>query len=124
MVHILTIHFKDKWIDIQKRNLEKYLSEPYKVYSRIGENFELHRDKFDGAIEGKGHWTESMKLLLDFVRDNAQPNDKVLLLDSDAFPIAPITEFLNEKLESYPFVSCQEPLTQPHQLSVVLFSKV
>ena len=109
MVHILTIHFKDKWIDIQKRNLEKYLSEPYKVYSRIGENFELHRDKFDGAIEGKGHWTESMKLLLDFVRDNAQPNDKVLLLDSDAFPIAPITEFLNEKLESYPFVSCQEP---------------
>ena len=41
MVHILTIHFKDKWIDIQKRNLEKYLSEPYKVYSRIGENFEL-----------------------------------------------------------------------------------
>ena len=28
---------------------------------------------------------------------------------SDAFPIAPMSDYLNEKLKKYPFVSCQEP---------------
>ena len=109
MIHILTIHYKDKWVDIQKKQLEKFVDEEYKVYTRLGENFDKHKDKFDGALEGKGHWTESMGVLLDFIHQNAKPNDKVLLLDSDAFPIKPISSFMNEKLKDYPFVSCQEP---------------
>jgi hypothetical protein len=109
MIHILTIHFKDKWVDIQKKQLEKFIDEDYKVYTRLGENYKKHKDKFDGAVNGKGHWTESMGVLLDFIHKNAKVDDKVLLLDSDAFPIAPVTQFLNEKLEEYPFVSCQEP---------------
>ena len=109
MLHILTIHFKDRWVDIQRKNLKKYINEPYKIYTRLGENFEQHKGKFDGAIEGQGHWTASMKLLLNFIKENAQPEDKVLLLDSDAFPIAPITDFLDTKLKTYPFIACQEP---------------
>ena len=76
MLHILTIHFKDKWVDIQKENLKKYISEPYKVYTRLGENFEQHKDKFDGAIEGQGHWTASMKLLLNFITEMLNPKIK------------------------------------------------
>jgi hypothetical protein len=109
MLHILTIHFKDKWVDIQKEQLKKYVSEEYKVYTRLGENYEVHKDKFDGALDGQGHWTESMGLLLKFIHKNAKSGDKVLLLDSDAFPIAPISNFLDEKIKEYPFVSCQEP---------------
>ena len=105
MLHILTIHFKDRWVDIQRKNLKKYINEPYKIYTRLGENFEQHKGKFDGAIEGQGHWTASMKLLLNFIKENAQPEDKVLLLDSDAFPIAPITDFLDTKLKTYPFIA-------------------
>ena len=81
MLHILTIHYKDKWVDIQKIQLKKYISEDYKVYTRLGENYELHKDKFDGAIEGQGHWTESMGLLLEFINENAKVGDKVLLID-------------------------------------------
>ena len=51
MLHILTIHFKDKWVDIQKEQLKKYVSEEYKVYTRLGENYEVHKDKFDGALD-------------------------------------------------------------------------
>mgnify|MGYP001216526833 FL=1 len=109
MLHILTIHFKDKWVDIQKRELKKYISEDYKVYTRLGENYEKHKDKFDGAIEGQGHWTESMGLLLKFINENAKVGDKVLLIDSDAFPIAPISEFMEYALSQAEFVSCQEP---------------
>jgi len=109
MIHILTIHFKDRWVDIQKKQLEKFVDEEYKVYTRLGENYNEHKDKFDEALDGSGHWTESMKVLLDFIHKNAKPDDKVLLLDSDAFPIKPISSFLNEKLKDYQFVSCQEP---------------
>ena len=68
MIHILTIHYKDKWVDIQKKQLEKFVDEEYKVYTRLGENYDEHKDKFDGALDGSGHWTESMKLLLDFIK--------------------------------------------------------
>jgi len=110
MLHILTIHFKDKWVDIQKNQLKKHISEEYKVYTRLGENYDTHKHKFDGAIEGKGHWTESMKLLLKFIEKNANSDDKVLLLDSDAFPISSnISNFMDLALQKAPFVSCEEP---------------
>ena len=37
MLHILTLHLSDKWVDIQKRELARFISEPYKVYARLGE---------------------------------------------------------------------------------------
>ena len=37
MLHILTLHLGDKWIDIQKRELARFISEPYKVYARLGD---------------------------------------------------------------------------------------
>ena len=121
MLHILTIHFSDRWTDIQKRELARFISEPYKVYSILGDgvkrgtttvNYEKNKHKFDGAIPGAGHWTESMGKLIDYVLKNfkIKPTDKILLLDSDAFPIAPISDFLDEKLKEYPFVSAQEPM--------------
>ena len=68
MLHILTLHLSDKWVDIQKRELARFISEPYKVYARLGEepfkfkngvkysdttiSYDKHKDKFDGAISG------------------------------------------------------------------------
>ena len=37
MLHILTLHLSDKWVDIQKRELARFISQPYKVYARLGE---------------------------------------------------------------------------------------
>ena len=141
MLHILTLHLGDKWIDIQKRELARFISEPYKVYARLGDgvypkenwkykynnqkakvenskyndgtiSYDKHKHKFDGAISGAQHWTYSMGKLLDYVLENheVKPTDKIMLIDSDAFPIAPISDFLDEKLKEYPFVSAQEPM--------------
>ena len=110
MLYILTIHYKDKWVDIQKRELQKYLNEDYKVFTRLGENFEEHKDKFDGVIEGQGHWTESMGLLLKLIKKEVKSDDKILLIDSDAFPISnQISYFFEAALNEFEFVSCQEP---------------
>jgi hypothetical protein len=141
VLHILTLHLGDKWIDIQKRELARFISEPYKVYARLGDgvypkenwkykynnqkakvenskyndgtiSYDKHKHKFDGAISGAQHWTYSMGKLLDYVLENheVKPTDKIMLIDSDAFPIAPISDFLDEKLKEYPFVSAQEPM--------------
>ena len=141
MLHILTLHLGDKWIDIQKKQIERFISEPYKVYARLGDgvypkenwkykynnqkakvenskyndgtiSYDKHKHKFDGAISGAQHWTYSMGKLIDYVLENheVKPTDKIMLIDSDAFPIAPISDFLDEKLKEYPFVSAQEPM--------------
>ena len=141
MLHILTLHLGDKWVDIQKRELARFISEPYKVYARLGDgeypkenwkykynnqkakvenskyndgtiSYDKHKHKFDGAISGAQHWTYSMGKLIDYVLENheVKSTDKIMLLDSDAFPIAPISDFLDEKLKEYPFVSAQEPM--------------
>ena len=141
MLHILTLHLGDKWIDIQKRELARFISEPYKVYARLGDgmypkenwkykynnhkvkvenskyndgtiSYDEHKHKFDGAIPGAQHWTYSMGKLIDYVLENHEVKltDKIMLIDSDAFPIAPISDFLEEKLKEYPFVSAQEPM--------------
>ena len=141
MLHILTLHLGDKWVDIQKRELARFISEPYKVYARLGDgmypkenwkykydnqkakvenskyndgtiSYDEHKHKFDGAIPGAQHWTYSMGKLIDYVLENHEVKltDKIMLIDSDAFPIAPISDFLEEKLKEYPFVSAQEPM--------------
>ena len=53
-----------------------------------------------------------MGKLIDYVLENfeVKKDDTILLLDSDAFPIAPMGDFLEKKLEEYPFVSAQEPM--------------
>ena len=141
VLHILTLHLGDKWVDIQKRELARFISEPYKVYARLGDgmypkenwkykydnqkakvenskyndgtiSYDEHKHKFDGAIPGAQHWTYSMGKLIDYVLENHEVKltDKIMLIDSDAFPIAPISDFLEEKLKEYPFVSAQEPM--------------
>ena len=135
MLHILTLHLGDKWIDIQKKQIERFISEPYKVYARLGDQpgldgwkyekdvqngkyidttvvYDKHKDKFDGAIPGSQHWVHSMGKLLDYLMINQElkPTDTILILDSDAFPISPMTDFLEKTLEKYPLVSAQEPM--------------
>tara|TARA_B100000029_G_scaffold75958_1_gene67713 strand:+ start:715 stop:1860 length:1146 start_codon:yes stop_codon:yes gene_type:complete len=141
VLYILTLHLGDKWIDIQKRQIERFVKEPYKVFARLGDHpkdgegwkyelddkkerisgskytdttitYDKHKDKFDGAIPGAQHWVHSMGKLIDYLMMNQElkPTDKILLLDSDAFPIAPISDFLEERLKEYPFVSAQEPM--------------
>ena len=141
MLHILTLHLGDKWIDIQKKQIERFISEPYKIYARLGDGgdgkekwkyesddkgnkitgskyidttvvYDKHKDKYDGAISGSQHWVHSMGKLLDYLMINQELKltDTILILDSDAFPISPMTDFLEKTLEKYPLVSAQEPM--------------
>ena len=41
MLYILTLHLGDKWIDIQKRQIERFVTKPYKVFARLGDHPEI-----------------------------------------------------------------------------------
>ena len=71
MLHILIIHFRDRWIDIQKRELARFISEPYKVYSILG--------------DGVKHGTTTVNLegrALIYVRNDGSSTDPSLEIEA------------------------------------------
>lgn len=123
MIHVLTIHWKSSdWIDIQLKYLEKNLNQPYRIYAFLNEvpNSEEHEKKFFYTS------TESIRLhpiKLNLLADIAgfaadSDEDYLMFLDGDAFPIAPLDKFIEEKFQKYPVVAVQRTENngdiQPH----------
>ena len=110
MIHILTVHFIDRWVDIQLKFLDKYLDTPYRVYTILGKNYEKHKDKFYKASSGQDkHYYSLQKLHGMLKEENPAKDDIVIVLDSDAFPIKPITKYLFSKLKEHEFLGINEP---------------
>jgi len=130
MIHYLTIHHEyatrrghhggSKWIDLQLRQINKNTTD-YKVWSYCtGFDFSPYRDKFHycDSWQCKGIMNEgnsmssnhSTKLddLTAFVcndPDNKVKDDDILIwLDSDAFPINNVNNYVTEKLSKYPLL--------------------
>ena len=58
MIHIITINWtSDKWIDIQSSSFKKYITSPYKVYTKLGnmgeDLYEKHKDKYYYCAKGE-----------------------------------------------------------------------
>jgi hypothetical protein len=124
MIHIATVHWPNaRWVDIQLRYLERHIEEPYRVYAWIdgwsaAERRE-HADRFFYATDVPiKHHEFKLNLLADLISHAAQPDDIVIFLDGDSFPIAPVAAFLREKLRDYPLVAVRRDENngdpQPH----------
>ncbi len=120
MIHIATVHWRSaRWIDIQRRYLERNLDEPFRLYAWIDRDLVDHADRFF-------YWTDvavdrhelKLTLLGDLVSLAAGEDETILFIDGDAFPIAPIGPYLREKLERYPLVAIRRDENhgdpQPH----------
>ena len=117
MIHIITINWtSDKWIDIQSSSFKKYITSPYKVYTKLGnmgeDLYEKHKDKYYYCAKGEegeiSHVTTGMKLAINKIKENYSPEDIILIIDSDAFLIDNLDK-LSKHLQNFNFVSCQEP---------------
>jgi hypothetical protein len=122
MIHIATVHWAhDRWIDVQLAYLERNIDEPYRVYAWLDKGMEEHARKFfySTDIPLKEHELK-LTLLGDLVAHAAAPDDMIVFIDGDAFPIAPIVPFLREKLDRYPIVAVRRDENngdpQPHPL--------
>jgi hypothetical protein len=128
VIHVATVHWRDaRWIDVQLRYLERHVEPPYRVYADLEGIDPAHRGKFhrvrDLAAEREfenpifSH-TEKLNALAATIADEAEPADVLLFLDGDAFPIAPLRPFLEDRLVRFPLAAIRRDENlddvQPH----------
>ena len=97
MIHVLTVHFQtDRWIEIQLEYLARNVDRPYRVVADL--------EGVDGEWEGRVDTVtnlsaeggeslshqEKLNRLAARVGEEAPPDDVLMFIDGDAFPIAPV----------------------------------
>ena len=120
MKHIITVHHKtNKWIDLQVKQIGKHISN-CKVWSYC-DGFDIlpHRHKFDfcensniDIMNGSSlNHMAKLNSLTDIVlkSKDVNENDLLIWLDSDAFPIKDLDEYISKKMSRYNFIAINRP---------------
>ncbi len=88
MIHVATVHYRsDKWIDVQLAYLNRHLHEPYRVVANLEAVPGSHDHKFDRVVPARGPHPGKLNLLAALILGEASPDDLIMFLDGDAFPI-------------------------------------
>ena len=91
MLHIVTVHWHDdRWIDPQLQYIDRFVTEDCRVYACLNGISQSYNDRFHYVCDLDGSHHEKLNALAEYVCSVAQPEDQLLFLDSDAFPIAPL----------------------------------
>lgn len=120
MIHVATVHWRSaRWIDIQARFLQRCLGDSHRVYAFLNEVPDEYSARFFYVSREKikAHPTK-LNLLCDVIRVAADPADLLLVLDGDAFPVAPIAPLVERRLPAHRLIAVQryenEGELQPH----------
>jgi hypothetical protein len=98
-----------KWIPAQLAYLERNVSTPYRIFASLnGIDDPDMRRRFDYVqdVEIEDH-PEKLNILSQVAVERSRPEDLLLFLDGDAFPVQPLQPWLDETLERYPLVAVQ-----------------
>jgi hypothetical protein len=110
MIHVLTVHWKDdRWVDIQLAYLRRNVPAPFQVYAFLNHLARDHRAKyFYSSQENIASHAVKLNLMADMVAlHSANHDDWLLFLDGDAFPVADIVAYGEEKLKKHPLAAIQ-----------------
>jgi hypothetical protein len=119
MIYVATVHVASaRWIDLQLGFLHRNLAEPFKVYANLQDVPDGHAEKFDRVVTMLGAHPAKLNLLAGEIAADARPDDLIVFLDGDAFPIADPLPTIRRGLERSALVAVRrdENLTdkQPH----------
>jgi hypothetical protein len=110
MMHILTVHWKsDEWIDLQLGFLNKFTDQPFETYAAYTG---IAKDRMKGFTHSfemeEGQHAIKLNTLAKFACERAEsPDDILVFLDGDAFPIKPMACKVKSYLKSHPLVAVQ-----------------
>jgi hypothetical protein len=111
MIYVATAHYKsDKWLDLQLRYLERHLHEPYRVVANFERIDDRHRSKFHRVVDTPGPIAPHAGKLNDLAAEitaEADPDDLIMFLDGDAFPVADPMPVVREGLDRGVLVAVQ-----------------
>ncbi len=119
MLYIATVHYKTpKWIDIQQGYLRRNIVEPYELFGSLELIPSSYAPNFDTVINAQGAHEGKLNLIAAEITAIANPNDIILFLDGDAFPIADPMPTIYTGLESSALVAVRRDENrgdkQPH----------
>jgi hypothetical protein len=120
MIYLATVHWmSDRWIDVQLEYLRRNLDREYRVYADLEGVDPRHAEKFDivADLASLPH-AQKLNALADLIAERADPGDTLVFVDGDAFPVAPLGDFLEERLARYPLAAIRRDENlgdvQPH----------
>jgi hypothetical protein len=125
MIHVATVHFRSAlWIDIQLSYLRRNLTEPFRTVTTLEGVPGDHDDKFDLVVPAIGDHAAKLNLLAGEISATAAPDDLIMFLDGDAFPIADPMPLIRTGLEATTLVAVRRDENdgdpQPHPLFCVV----
>ena len=89
-MHVATVHWRDpRWIEPQVRFLRRHLPE-HRTWAAVDGIPAADAAAFDTALDLEGSHPEKLNELARRVAEVAAPDDLLLFVDGDAFPIAPV----------------------------------
>jgi len=89
VIHVVTVHHRSaRWIDVQVGYLRRHLAQPYRTYASLEGVDPAWHDRFDVVVPSAGRHAGKLNYLARVVLDEADPDDLLMFLDGDAFPIA------------------------------------
>lgn len=96
VTHVLTVHWQDpRWIEPQRRHVRRYIPNA-EVWGSLDGIDRAWDDRVDHATRLDGTHAEKLNELARRASAAAEPTDRLLFLDGDAFPIAPVLPALLE----------------------------
>jgi hypothetical protein len=127
LIHVATVHWRDdRWIAPQRVYLDRHVEQPFRIWADLEEVEEppgaFHHVQDLAATKtfenGIFSHTEKLNALATAIVAEAAPDDVLLFMDGDAFPIAPVDAFLAEALARLPLVAVRRDENlddeQPH----------
>jgi hypothetical protein len=91
VLHVVTVHWQDdRWIEPQLRFLRRNLPADHRVYASLNGIDPSFASSFFYAADLEGGHADKLNALAVTVAEQADPDDLLMFLDGDAFPIAPI----------------------------------
>lgn len=122
MLHVATVHFySDRWLGPQLEYLARNLNRPYRVWATLeGIDARPYADRVREVVPPPAWLKHAEKLngLAEAITRESDPDDQLVFLDGDAFPIAPLDSFLDDTLARYPLAAVRRDENhgdrQPH----------
>ena len=91
MLHVCTVHWHDeRWLAPQLQYLRQHLPADHRIYASLNGIDARWEREFAYAEDMPGPHHVKLNALADIARRDSQPDDLLLFIDSDAFPIAPV----------------------------------
>lgn len=109
-IHIATIHWPVvKWVKIQQYYLSKNISPGFYCYTIVPPKAKVDESRFEytGRSPKNDHAGHLNHLQLKVIENAKNDNDILIFLDGDAFPIAPLDKYLEERLKEFSLIAIQ-----------------